>query len=139
MNFILDESPSEKIKEQLHQGIRDYNRAHLGEYHLHFFSLYKNDDQNNLIAGIYGFILSPHQVLRLEYVWVDESHRGKGLGTSLLQQAEDYANQHHCKRIQIRTFSFQAPKFYQNLGYRQIGSAPQWFCDQDELYFEKIL
>jgi GNAT superfamily N-acetyltransferase len=139
MNFILDESPSEKIKEQLHQGIRDYNRPHLGEYHLHFFSLYKNDDQNNLIAGIYGFILSPHQVLRLEYVWVDEAHRGKGLGTSLLQQAEDYATQHHCKRIQIRTFSFQAPEFYQKLGYRQIGSAPQWFCDQDELYFEKIL
>lgn len=139
MTFIIDETPTEQIKTKLHNAIRDYNRAHLGQYQLNYFSIYKNDDQQNLIAGIYGFIQSPHQVLRLEYVWVHEAHRKNGLGTSLLQEVENYAKQHHCKRIQLRTFPFQAPEFYSNLGYHQIGSTPNWFCNQDELYFEKTL
>jgi hypothetical protein len=34
---------------------------------------------------------------------------------------------------------FQAPSFYKKMGYEQIGTIPQWFCDRDEIFFVKDL
>lgn len=139
MPFIIDESDSNTIKDTLRGKIRDYNRAHFGDYHLQPFSIRKSKDDNTLIAGVHGFILEKHQTMRLEFVWVSEQHRNQGLGTALLQAVEQYALQKHCKCIQASTMAFQGPAFYQKMGYQQVGAAPAWFCGQDELFFVKML
>lgn len=51
----------------------------------------------------------------------DQSLRGTGLGRQLMQQAEIEAIKRGCKAAQLDTLSFQAPLFYQKLGFEIFG------------------
>jgi ribosomal protein S18 acetylase RimI-like enzyme len=53
------------------------------------------------------------------YLWVHESERGRGIGTALLVAAEEHAKAKGCKVVLLATHSFQAPRFYERLGYEQ--------------------
>jgi GNAT superfamily N-acetyltransferase len=50
---------------------------------------------------------------------VTESHRGSGIGTQLVEAAEQWANEKKCKRIRVRTniVRVEARAFYKRLGY----------------------
>ena len=44
---------------------------------------------------------------------------GKALGKALLQAAESEAVRRGCEQVVLLTHSFQAPKFYERLGYNR--------------------
>jgi len=47
----------------------------------------------------------------------DEACRGTGMGKKLMAQAEEYAKQHSLSGLWLWTQSWQAPQFYQSLGF----------------------
>ena len=53
---------------------------------------------------------------------VDESCRGRQIGERLLRQAEQWAREHGCQAISVRsnTLRLDAHRFYQRLGYQVI-------------------
>lgn len=52
---------------------------------------------------------------------VDENYRGTGIGRQLLLQVEQWASQHGCKCIYVRSNIIRkAYVFYEKLGYRYI-------------------
>jgi GNAT superfamily N-acetyltransferase len=57
------------------------------------------------------------QCCELQQVWVDEHHRNAGLGRRLVQMVEAEARTRGCSLLYLDTFSFQAPTFYEKLGY----------------------
>ena len=64
---------------------------------------------------------------------VDESHRGKGVATKLMEECERYAkNDLQCKRMGLWTLNPVASKFYMNrMGYRKEDYAyviDSWFA-----------
>lgn len=68
----------------------------------------------------------------LRQLWVDEAHRGKGLGHGLMKRAIDEARSRGCSAIFLFTFSFQAPDFYAGLGFERIcelGEKPRGHTD----------
>ena len=54
-------------------------------------------------------------------MYVREDLRGQGYGEKLLLRAEEEARSRGVKNVFLDTFSFQAPDFYQKLGYRVFG------------------
>jgi GNAT superfamily N-acetyltransferase len=72
-----------------------------------------------VIGGATGF--TQWEWLFIEYLWVSDEVRGKGLGAHLLQKVEAAARERGCGAVWLDTFSFQAPEFYERFGYRHFG------------------
>jgi ribosomal protein S18 acetylase RimI-like enzyme len=60
-------------------------------------------------------------VMHIEVLWVDEEIRGHGHGKDLMQRAERIGKEKGYTASHTWTFSFQAPEFYQAIGYEIIG------------------
>ena len=71
------------------------------------------------LGGINAFRLDT--LLMIDRLWVAERERGKGLGSQLLEAVEKAGKEQGALRVELNTFGFQAPGFYEKMGYRQIG------------------
>jgi len=75
------------------------------------------DDSGEIIAGFNGHTWGGY--CELAHVWVHERHRGQGLGALLLQAAESEAAARGCVQVILATHDFQAPGFYERMGYER--------------------
>jgi GNAT superfamily N-acetyltransferase len=73
-----------------------------------------------VIGGLWGITL--YDWLQVELLVVPESMRGVGLGRKLIAKAEEAAQARGCVGVWLDTFSFQAPGFYERLGYRTLAT-----------------
>ncbi|OPZ82233.1 MAG: putative acetyltransferase [bacterium ADurb.Bin425] len=71
------------------------------------------------MGGLIGETLWGYLHVRL--LAVDQSLRGRGFGRQLMESAHAEALQRGCHGVYLDTFSFQAPDFYQKLGYEIYG------------------
>lgn len=119
---------------RVRDSLRKYNREHFsitGDYCYHV------KDGDALVAGIvaYGTL----DALEVELLYVDEAYRGKGLGASLLAHAEDMARKDGLVRVLLNTYSFQAPGFYEKLGYARLFEISPCFGEYSQYYYMKML
>jgi GNAT superfamily N-acetyltransferase len=86
------------------------------EVPLHVWAL---DESDGLAGGLVGHTWTTW--LHVTYLWVDDRHRGTGLGSHLLARAEHIAReQRGCRRSRVETWDFQAPGFYRKRGYEVV-------------------
>ncbi|MBO1336534.1 N-acetyltransferase [Streptomyces sp. VRA16 Mangrove soil] len=65
--------------------------------------------------------------LHVDVLWVADRHRGAGLGSRLLAQAERIAvEEHGCTGSRLETWDFQAPGFYRQHGYEVVAVIPDY-------------
>jgi len=76
-------------------------------------------DGAQIVAGLAG--RTSRGWLFISHVWVCDELRGRGVGRELVAQAEARARERGCHSAWLDTFSFQAPGFYQKLGYEEFG------------------
>ncbi|MGY0067882.1 GNAT family N-acetyltransferase [Streptomyces sp. QTS137] len=88
---------------------------------LHVWAL---DPAGGLAGGLVGHTWATW--LHVTYLWVDERHRGAGLGTRLLAEAERLATARGCRSSRVETWDFQAPKFYRRHGYEVVCVIPDY-------------
>jgi len=127
VDILAGDAP--EIQEYLAERIYEYNSKATGYFDGEDFSATQRDASNAIRAGIYGYNLG-WLLLRLVPL-VDESERGHGIGTALLAAAEEHAKARGCKVVFLSTHSFQAPAFYERLGYRQqavVRESSGWSC-----------
>jgi ribosomal protein S18 acetylase RimI-like enzyme len=70
---------------------------------------------------------------------VDESLRGQGWGKQLLERFENEAIARDCHAAWVDTYGFQAPGFYEKLGYREFGRLDNFPPGSARLFFWKPL
>jgi len=79
-------------------------------------SCFAHDRDGRVVGGAVGRRWD--SCCELQQLWVASEHRSKGLGSTLVRAFEAHARTHGCRHFYLETFSFQAPGFYQKLGYR---------------------
>ncbi len=115
-----------------------HNLANGGDdAHETFALLLRDPDSNEVIGGLYGKI--SYRWLLIDLVSVPESMRGQGIGEQLMRQAEDIAREKQCVGIWLETFSFQAPGFYQKLGYVEFGRLADYPPGHVRFYYQRML
>lgn len=70
---------------------------------------------------------------------VSPEARGTGLGAQLIATAEAAARERGLVGVWLDTFSFQAPGFYEKLGYSRFGALPDSPVGEERIFFAKRL
>lgn len=100
--------------------LRQYNYAFVGEYPEELpIRLNASDGQGNVVGGLRAIVFL--HWLRIEVLFVDESYRKTGVGSSLLLEGERIAREAGAKNAALETFEFQGPGFYAKRGYVETG------------------
>lgn len=76
---------------------------------------------------------------QVNHLWVDASQRGRGWGRALLEAAEVEARRRSCEQIVLLTHSFQAPAFYEQLGYLRQATIANYPKGHAQLVYVKLL
>lgn len=93
-------------------------------------------DAGGRLAG--GLIAhSVQRWLFVKLLGVAEEQRGSGIGRKLLARAEEIARQRGLVGIYLDTFEFQAPRFYESLGYNECGRLPAHDGAPQRIWFAK--
>lgn len=77
-------------------------------------------ERDRIVAGICGNTWG--DTCEVRQFWVEESQRGRRLGTRLLEAAEQEARRRGCTQMVLMTFSFQAPSFYERHGFEVLAT-----------------
>ena len=95
------------------------------------------DENGDIVAGMSGHTWGGCCEIRT--LWVHETRRGTGVGTALMQAAEQEAVRRGCRQIVLSTHSFQVPRFYEKLGFRSLGAVPDYPEGHENVNYIKYL
>jgi GNAT superfamily N-acetyltransferase len=121
MNKLMIAYNTEKLGDvgttaTLNLGLRDHNGAEV---------------EGGLRGEIYWNWLTIYQLV------IPQDVRGKGIGSRLLQNAEEFARQNGCVGVWLDTFSFQAPAFYRKRGYEEFAELSCYPNDVSRIFLRK--
>jgi ribosomal protein S18 acetylase RimI-like enzyme len=77
--------------------------------------------------------------LYIEILGVSTALRGRGWGRRLIEAAEEFARRESCHGIWLSTFTFQAPAFYERMGFIRCGEIADHPAGQSRLFYMKRL
>lgn len=96
------------------------------------------DSHGLLIAGLSGWTWGTSAGIAM--LWVRADARGIGWGRRLLDAAEGVARDRGCERMNVSSFTFQAPGFYAKLGYVETSRTEALpLAGQADVHFVKYL
>ena len=136
-DLVIRDTASDADSAELRDAIHEFNFATTGYRDGRSLSCFLRDDDGALVAGIDGFTWGGYA--RVDYLWVTEQLRGQGLGSRLLDAAEEEARRRGCGTIVLDTHSFQAPHLYRARGYAEIGTTIDTPRDYTQTLFQKPL
>jgi GNAT superfamily N-acetyltransferase len=84
----------------------------------------RDPESGKVVGGISG--KTSLGLMFIDLVYLPEALRGQDLGTRMMALAEGEARRRSCPAGVLYTINFQAPGFYQRLGWRVFGEIP---CD----------
>jgi GNAT superfamily N-acetyltransferase len=118
-SIVVDENPPADKIQAVRQHLIEYNASHSRIAEGCELAVYVEDETGTLRGGVVAWLWGA--CMEVEYVWLDESLRGRSWGRSLFQRVEGLARERNCQTIVLDTYSFQAPEFYRKLGFQTLG------------------
>ncbi|MEZ9386755.1 GNAT family N-acetyltransferase [Vibrio lentus] len=115
MEYKLEIEPSDKDINEVRDGLIRHNTPFLEgipKSKVAYYAIKGDNKVGGIIADLWG------NWLLIKFLWVDDSMRGKQVGSELLQLVEKYAHSQGCTSSLVDTLSFQAKPFYEKHGYQ---------------------
>lgn len=120
LTISVENDASEADRRFVLDSLTLYNRASAPDPARSHVSLFLRDESGAIHGGLLAEVYFGWMFVAI--LWVDGAHRGGGWGKALLEKAEGEAVARGCQGVWLDTFSFQAPGFYQKLGYDVFGT-----------------
>jgi GNAT superfamily N-acetyltransferase len=116
--LVVTAEPTPAEVQYLEDRIYEFNSGVTGISDGEWLSIFMRDEEGRIVAGIAGNTWGGCAEIR--QFWVEEARRTQGLGTRLLEAAEQEARRRGCRQMVLMTFSFQAPAFYARHGFEVV-------------------
>lgn len=101
------------------------------------FNFEARDADGKYLGGLSGYAQLGWLFVKL--LGLAPEARGHGVGRQLLDHAEAQALAAGFGGVYLDTFEFQAPGFYEKLGYSEFGRLPKLGDQPQRIWFAKIL
>ncbi|MGD8586486.1 MAG: GNAT family N-acetyltransferase [Chloroflexota bacterium] len=137
LRFVLTDVLDDEAHTTVGVGIRQYNVDQAGETNHRRLCCFLYDPDDQVLAGLIGATF--WDWFYLDLLWVREDLRGQGLGRQLVEEAEAEARRRGAKGAYLDTFSFQAPGFYEKMGYQVFGELPEFPGRHRRYFYTKTL
>jgi GNAT superfamily N-acetyltransferase len=138
LNFeITVGRPNTKDYKALSDGMLSYHAKQGHQRTSEIINIFLKDANKKVHGGIIVTVL--WNGMEINSLWVEESLRGQGLGKKLVLAAEKEGRKRGCKIIYTNTFTWQAPKFYEKLGYKPYGKLDNFPPGNSLTYYFKNL
>jgi ribosomal protein S18 acetylase RimI-like enzyme len=122
-------------KREIYKQMRAFNKRACGQdYRPLAITLRKGDE---IVGGLIGETYWGW--LYINSLWIAEDLRRKNLGKALIEKAEAEARKRGVRNVFLDSFTFQAPKFYMKLGYREFGRLKDFPAGHDRIWLTKAL
>jgi GNAT superfamily N-acetyltransferase len=108
------------VSRLLWQGLTRYNREVAGPFRYSRRILTVRSDAGRVLGGV--ILRSYWKETFVELLWLSKRARQRGYGRLLVAEAERRARRRGSLLMHLDTYSFQAPGFYEKLGFRRFGS-----------------
>jgi GNAT superfamily N-acetyltransferase len=136
--LILVEHPGPEHRDEIFRLLVDYNTSKIGPAVVEALAIILQCPESDaIIGGLWGE--SYYDWLFINFLIVPDKFRKRGVGSALMKRAEEIAANRGCLGIRLDTFSFQAPGFYEKLGYRIFGRLVNHPKGYERIYYFKEL
>jgi GNAT superfamily N-acetyltransferase len=115
----LSQAPSAAEFDAIYRALDDDTARIAGPARWQPFAVLLHDASGSIVGGLWGRIV--YSWLMIEMLFVPEPMRHRGFGSALIGAAEAEARRRGCVGMQVSRFDFQAPSFYERLGFTVFG------------------
>jgi len=127
MKTRLTHAPTADDLDEIKGALRSFNRNFITMPTFRELGVFMEDENGKKQAGIVAETVGNWMYIQM--LWVDESLRGKDVGTQLITEAEEEAKARGCRYSLVDTFSFQARPFYERMGYSMQMALEDYIAD----------
>ncbi|WP_108946469.1 GNAT family N-acetyltransferase [Shewanella halifaxensis] len=128
MNIEVTTSPSKQDLETISKGIQSYNQRYISDDVVFEpdtkFAAFAKDENGKVVGGVRAVAFWNYCILEL--LWLSDETRGQGVGSKLMDAAENFAKEKGFGYMRTETLSFQAKPFYEKRGYKVFGELPDY-------------
>lgn len=135
--IVYIDKPEEAAWEIIGKGLQNFNIQQAGEEKFQRLCFALRSPDQEIVGGALGEIY--WDWFHLDLMWIKDELRGHGYGHRLLSAIEDEARKRGVKNVFLDTFSFQAPSFYIQHGYRVFGELPGFPSGHHRFFLTKEL
>lgn len=132
-----NEELSEVDKKVMVDGMMAYHAQHGHSRKVEHSTITAKNEDNELVGVVIVSFL--WNAMEIDSLWVNESYRGKGVGSKLMEMAEDEGRKRGSSFAHTNTFTYQAPDFYKKCGYIEFGRLDNFPEGCSLIYFRKSL
>ena len=122
LHWTLDWQPTAADLATIREGVVAHGRTLAGD-DVQYLACFVRDGKH-LVAGASGRLELGR--LFVEYLWVEEIHRGQGIGSRLLSTLEEAAAFQGCRDALLDTLLGDTAEMYSRRGYRLLASIPDY-------------
>src|SRR6185369_8544336 len=115
--FVVETDPLPEQVQYLEDRLYDFNARVTRITDGEGLAIFVRDDGGHIVAGICGHTWGGYCEIR--QFWVEESQRGRGLGTRLLEAAEHEARRRGCRQMFLMTLLSKPRPFTRSAGLRR--------------------
>ena len=116
---VAERKDARKVADRLWRGLISFNRKTAGPFNYSRTVLTARSESGKTLGGL--ILQSYWNESYVELLWLSAQARKRGLGRELMAEAERRARRRGSKLLHLNTYSFQAPGFYEKLGFRRFG------------------
>jgi ribosomal protein S18 acetylase RimI-like enzyme len=132
--IVLEEDPDPSLRSKILEPLSKHNELAGGPTNWNLLAVTVRDQNGEVVGGLWG--RSGYGFLFVELLALGPA-KGAGLGREVMLLAEAEAKRRGLLGIWLDTWTFQAPGFYQKLGYIECGRITDYPPGHDRIFYMK--